>query len=184
MSSTVYLHISPFVIVTGTFSFMVSFLFHVAVWRAKRPRNQIAMLAAIFVFAPLCAFGALFILSHSSQSPTIWFVRDIFNIACVYIWHLSLSGIYVMSYPAIQASSPSLVIVCAVADNEPEGMELRKIHELFPADALYRDRFNDLHADNLITHMDGQTVPTLKGQFLRAIFIGYRKLLDLPVGEG
>lgn len=163
---------------------MCSFFIHIAIWRAGKPISHMASLATIFVFVPLFIFTALVIGGHVFHSPSSWFVRNPFNISYVFIWHLALSAIYIMSYPAIQAESPSLVIILAIEDSMPRGLNTRQIEDIFPPDALIKDRFDDLLAERFIQQAEAGYTLTTKGRILSAIFTTYRQLLALPIGEG
>lgn len=184
MLSTAYNNISPLVFIIGTFSFLCSFYVHIQIWRATRPTKQMALLAIIFVLCPLCIFLVLCIAGHVFHSPGSYFVRDPFNIFYVFVWHLALSAAYIMSYPAIQAESPSLVILLAIGKNMPGGMGAQQIKDIFPPDALIKDRFDDLLAERFMKRSEDRYVPTPKGQLLSAIFKNYRRLLALPRGDG
>jgi len=184
MLSTTYPHISPFVFIIGTFSFVCSFFVHLEIWRTLRPGKQMGLLTMIFVLGPVCLFISLFVAGQLFQSPGSWFVRNPFNLSCVFIWHLALSAAYIMSYPAIQAESPSLVMLLAIAESMPQGLNARQIENTFPPDALINDRANDLHAEGFMRRRGDQDIPTAKGRLLCGIFTSYRRLLGLPRGEG
>lgn len=176
--------ISSFVFIVGTVSFLGSFFIHLELWRTIKPRRQMALLGLIFVLAPATIYFALFVIAQATQPSGTWFVRDPFNLSYVFIWHLALSAAYIMSYPAIQAESPSLRILLAIADSRPGGLDARELEGLFPPDVLIKERFADLIAENLIQPDGNQYVPTRKGRALTTLFTGYRWLLDLPRGEG
>lgn len=177
-------HITLLVFLIGTASFLCSMLVHIQVWRALPHARTIARLFAIFVIWPALFFLALAGAGFIFESPGSWFIRNPANLSYVYIWHLELSAIYIMTYPAIQAQSPTLVLLLAIARNMPEGLDARQIREIFSSDALLHDRFADLVSDGFLICMGEEYTLTAKGRILRAIFFAYRRLMGLPRGEG
>jgi len=186
MTGAPYPHISPFVFVMGQLSFMVSFLVHLEIWRGLKPRRQIGLLAMIFVGGPLCLFAAFVVVGQGGPPAAgLEVVRDPWQILYAFIWHLALAAAYIMSYPAMQADAPSLTLLLAIAAKMPAGLDGRQIEGLFSPDALIDARVDDLLSDGLVQQAeDGQYSPTMKGRFFATIFMGYRRLLGLPMGEG
>lgn len=140
------------------------------------PRKQILWLGIIFIILP----AALYLLkviraAGDGGSEGIFFV---------FLWHVLLSLVYIMSYPAVQAECPTLKIVLSVADSMPNGMTIEDVGDIFSEDALLNERVEDLIRDGLIFLNEDKCVLSCKGYLLAAFFSGYRGLLGLPAGEG
>jgi len=176
--------VTLFTFLAGTASFLLAMLLHAVRWRIPLSARTTAGLFATFVAWPAAAYLVLFGLGHALQSPGSWFVRAPFHLLFVYVWHLALSAVYIMTYPAIQAESPSLVMMLAVAAKMPEGADMEDICQAFPPQSLLRDRLDDLLADGLLQDSGAGYVLSWKGQLLAAVFTNYRRLLGLPMGEG
>jgi hypothetical protein len=172
--------ISLAVIAIGTATFLGAFLVHAAVWRRGRPPREMTRLFAIFLALPfslyLAAALAVYVgdLTGASLYPFLF----------AFLWHLALSSAYIMTYPPIQAGCPSLKIVLLVKNAGPAGLSADEIRSLFSRDALFEERFYDLVKDGLVAFKYDAWGITLGGRVLSRLFIAYRCLLKLPLGEG
>ena len=165
--------VNPLVLIFGTCSFIAAFLIHALVWRLIKPRRQLISLGIIFIILPLSAFVL----------ASCFFVSK-FQLFLAGLWHLSLSSAYIATYPVFQAECPSLKIILAVASSMPDGMTAGAISNLFSQDALLEDRLEDLVNDGLAFVKNSEYSISLKGRLVVMFFSAYRRLLDLPPGEG
>ncbi len=164
----------PLVIALGTASFLVAFFLHAALWRRGRPEREMTRLFVIFAALPLpfyLAAGA----AGPGRAGLLLFA---------FLWHLALSAAYIMTYPPIQAGCPSLKIVLLVKGAGEKGLTADEIRSLFTRDALFEERFRDLVKDGLVAFKYDAWGITLGGRVLSRIFLAYRRLLKLPLGEG
>jgi hypothetical protein len=164
--------ITPRVMIAGAFVFFACFLLHCLIWRLRRPEREIGWLALIFILLPACCWAVAKVLLCFNP-PGLLFA---------YLEHCALSAAYIMSYPAIEADSPSLKIIRVVAA-APAGMNSAEIKKLFGGDMAhgFKER---LKKEAFITG-NGQTEAlTAKGRVWVGIFSAYRSLLGLPEGKG
>lgn len=176
--------ISPLVFLVGASTFLGAMLIHIQIWRAFPAARTISKLFLIFVICPTAIVLTLFLAGHIFRSPGSWFVRNPFNLLHVCICHLAMSAIYIMTYPAIQAKSPSLVLLLKIHERMPAGLDAEAIKGIFPHDSLLHARFDDLITDGLLEKTGKGYSLTATGRLLRTIFTTYRRILGLPVGEG
>lgn len=104
------------VLISGLLIFIACLAAHVIVWRVRRPGNAPVALAVIFfVLSPLPGVLTVRYLPGLAASITSggW--------AAAYLLHISLSSAYIMSYPAVEAVSPSLVIALMLGRAGPGG---------------------------------------------------------------
>ena len=102
----------------------------------------------------------------------------------VYLLHYVLSLAYILSYPAAQASSPSLTILLFIRHSMPQGVTKEDISSFLRNQSL-EHRINDLISENLVREKkDGRLEPTKKGHLLLKMFILFRKAYGLPIGKG
>jgi len=98
------------------------------------------------------------------------------------IFHISLTLAYMITYSAIEADSPSLVMVMAIANSGPNGMDAKEFEATLNDDLLIRPRIMDLITDKMAYKEDGRYRLTKKGLLFANIFIYYRRLLRAPKG--
>jgi len=93
---------------------------------------------------------------------------------------LALGAAYIMTFPAASAKSPTIMIYYLLHKHKgltPEELKTKLAAEM----DLKGDRMKDLSADGLYSS-SGR--PSAAGRILGYVFWSYRKLLDMPVGEG
>ena len=98
------------------------------------------------------------------------------------MFFVSLLLAYMITYTALEADSPSLVMVMTIGSAGPEGLDKKKFDRLMSDDTLIVPRIEDLVLDKMV-YMDGDKYRlTPKGVLMARIFVFYRKLLGAPKG--
>jgi hypothetical protein len=169
------------VIISGFCVFLTSMLLHVMVWRIFSPRSYFKALPAVFLAIPAAAVIAA--ASTPLFSLYLGFMDGVDWLAAFFL-HLSLAAAYIMTYPALQANSPSLVMILHIEASMPEGLTSGELGGLFDAQGLVGDRIEDLKTSGLIKVEGSRCAITPKGRALLAPFIILRRLLGLPAGLG
>lgn len=164
------------ILLPGISAFMVSFVVHLIVWRIKVPNKQVRVLFGIFFFVPAMILivywiGLFFGLFEVKTAITFGEYLQIF-ILCV-----SLTQAYIATYPALQADSPSLLIILKIAEARSDGLDPESLNQKVNDDVLIIPRIRDL-ADEHVIYLDGDTYKlTKKGYIVAGLFDFYRKLL-------
>jgi hypothetical protein len=173
--------ITSLTFVIGSASFTVSFLAHLILWRVYRPRRELNWLVCIFFLLPIvCYLGLLFILPQVKGSLIVGW-PSIFYIS---LWHILLSLVYLLSYPAVQSPCPSLKIILLISKVMPSGLSFAELNESFSHGQLYGDSFSNLKDDGMLYIENDRYHISHKGRWLVIFFTVYRKLFGLPEGEG
>jgi hypothetical protein len=159
-----------------------AFLIHLIVWRVHLPRRQTKVLLSIFagvlIGVPLCFFAAgQFLAGLEPLMPSG--VSDWLRIV---LFHVSVTLAYMITYSAIEADSPSLVMVMAIAKAGAEGMDAREFDATLNDDLLIKPRVEDLITDRMAYVEEGRYRLTGKGVLFANIFVHYRRLLKAPKG--
>lgn len=170
------------VLVYGLILFCLSFLLHVVLWKIKLPKRQTKGLLQIF-FGTL--IGGLFVLWINSQY-FYFFVMYVPNTFIEYlhisVLFISLAFVYVVTYPAIEADSPSLVMIMTIANAGVNGLDKKEFERILNDDLLVKPRLKDIIADKMAYLESGKYKLTPKGILLTYIFVIYRKILNAPKG--
>lgn len=156
----------------GAFAGLI--LIHVVVWRLFKVRKQILWLFLIFLGIPTVVFlGGL----ATRSAPIEWM-----------LWYLlifTVSSCYILFFPAIQAESPTLVMVRYLDKHKATGGATRdEIMAKMCSDQPLRDRLKDLQENGLIRASGGPQKLSGSGRLVAACFYYYRWAMGLPIGEG
>ena len=145
--------------------FLLGFLVHLAVWRVRRPRRQILVLAVLFGALVPC-------LGRFAGAPSL-------------LLYALLATAYLLSYPAAQAHCPSLEILSFVAARGDEGASLPEILGQFTAKDLVGSRVQDLLDEGLLVEVPGRLpVLTWRARLVLRMMVALRRILGLPEGQG
>ena len=173
--------ISFFPIFYSIILFLFIFIIHVFIWRIFNPKQQITLLFFMFIIIPvfiiLLGYGILIF-----YKTKFLFINDLLLMLLLY---LAFAGVYIQTYPAIQAFSPSLLIVYLIGKNKNPISKV-KIKSIMTADNLITNKIYELEQEGFI-NINKKTNSfslTKKGKLLANIFLWYRKLLGLKEGDG
>ncbi len=166
----------------GLLLVFVGFLPHWIRWRLAPPADSarvlvISLLAGIFG-------GLLLILLLGWAEPRVadLLPEGALGVAHAVLLSLAVAAAYVMTYPAIEVESPTLVIVQAISRRGPEGLARAELFEQLNDSVLVEPRIQDLLDERLAVRDGDRIRPTDRGRLLARVFIGWRTLLGAPKG--
>lgn len=169
------------VLICGFTLFIIAFTLHILIWRVKRPKNTAK--ALIILFNSILLFGIIVLLWLAYSYPDLSILpRDFISYLYIIILFLSLFVSYILSYPAIEADSPSLVITTRIAQAGKAGLSYEKIRELLKDDLLVEPRLKDLISAGFVDLNNSVYKINTKGVFFIQPFIIYRNFLELGKG--
>ncbi|MDA8104769.1 MAG: hypothetical protein M0Z71_05260 [Nitrospiraceae bacterium] len=171
------------VILSGFLMFFACVVLHVFIWRVRLSMISSLILVAIFIFIPSAVL--LSIIFVAGVFPGF---RDVLPdpvvLVEVLVLHISLSLAYIANYPAVRAISPSLEVMLFVWSSPGGKMTQPEIEKKFSDTTLVNARVDDLMIYRLLIAREGRYELTGFGRLIILGFIGYRKMLGLPAGEG
>lgn len=162
--------------------FFLAFILHLVLWKIHLPKRQTKALLQIF-FGTLIV-GILFLINISSFVPEAGDLipqktSEYFHISLFFI---SLTLSYMITYSALEADSPTLVMVMTIEKAGQEGLDKKEFDQKLNDDILVKPRIRDLITDKM-AYLDGEKYKlTSKGVLFARIFILYRRLLNAPKG--
>jgi hypothetical protein len=158
--------------------FCFAFMLHLVIWKMQLPKRQTRTLLIVFFGSFMVVMGACLILGVSRNI----FPKNPYEYLQIILMYTPLTLAYIITYSALEADSPSLVMIRIIANAGPEGLLKSKFDELMTDDLLVFPRLGDLVRDGMAL-VEGNTYTiTPKGSIFVKLFIFYRKLLKAPLG--
>ncbi|MDP8261796.1 MAG: hypothetical protein P9M13_00655 [Candidatus Ancaeobacter aquaticus] len=171
------------VLLLGSALLFVAFFLHVLLWNIRIPKHQVRSLLVLFFFTLIFGLFAIFLIS-SMQIPDIFIITRMSVYLHVCFFYVSVVLVYIVTYPAIEVDSPSLVIIMSVAHARADGLAKDKLYTLLTNDVLVKPRVDDLIFEDMLT-LDGDRLRiTKKGSMFIRIFVMYRKIMNLNQSNG
>ena len=154
----------------GLFTYLPFHLTHVVIWRVSPPRRDAMELFAYLILLPV-ALGLLWI-GFGGTLP--WSAA---------LLHALIAANYIAIYPAFQASSPTVHVVCQLWDN-PDGLPTTAV-EKSVCDVTHLDhRVEDLRRSGMLVQTPTGWGLSRSGRLLAVFFQTYRRALGLQRGAG
>jgi hypothetical protein len=164
------------ILYTGLSLLFIAFILHLLIWKIYLPHKQTKALLLIF-FATF-GLGLGFII----YNPGVITFDSPWQYLHVAIFFISFTLSYVITYSAIEADSPSLVIVNLIHAAGENGLPEDDLKNYLTDDILVHPRIRDLYRDQLVFDENGKIFLTPKGKRFVRIFIFYRWLLNAKKG--
>ena len=156
---------------------LTAFLLHLLVWRVRLPGRQTRALLVIFagtwVAAALLWWGDVFPAGIRPSGPE-------FSTSGMLLASLAMA--YVITYSALEADSPSLVMVGMIQKAGPEGLPREKFLEMAGNEVLIDPRLRDLVLNRQCRLEEGKYILTFKGIGMLRLIMFWRRLLGTGKG--
>jgi hypothetical protein len=154
----------------------VAVLVQLIIWRVRLPQRQSQAIARIFAATFVIELAAVAALRPS-------FLAASFS---VYVYatfaYLILTLCYIITYTAVEADSPTMLIMDRATAAGAQGITRQFLREELTDEALVWNRVEDLAGDGLIRDAGRRYDLTGAGRALVRIFIFQRRLLRLGKG--
>lgn len=161
---------------------LVAFAIHVARWRHGLPNRPAQTLIVLMVGTILAGWTVVLVSSLAFVSLRQWTPGDVFAWIQALLLALAMAAAYVMTYPAIEVESPTLLIIEAIGRSGAEGIPESRLFEVLDDSVLLQPRLDDLVLEGLAVIENGRYRPTAKGIALATLFTGWRRILGLGLG--
>ena len=158
----------------------LAFMLHVVLWRIRLPKRQTRTM--LLLFFTVMIIGNIVLLSSSITILNVSAPSSLLECLHISLFFTSLTLAYMITYSAMEADSPSLVIITSIARAGSSGIAKEDFDEALNDDVLVKPRINDLLRDEM-AYLDGDRYRlTPKGIRFARIFIVFRGLLKAPKG--
>jgi hypothetical protein len=164
------------VLVYGMSLFISAFLIHPAIWRLRLPKKQVNALLMIFSLAFVLGVSLVFKYPELIKWD-IYPSKNIFEIFQLFFLYATLSVAYILSYPAVEVDSPTLIIIKAVFDSGAAGLDKSKLERIADNELLILPRIRDMVFDKMVYIKDGKYRLLPKGLIMAKLFLFYRNII-------
>ncbi len=160
----------------------LAFVLHVIVWRLRVPKRQGR--GILTIFAVTLSVGLVFAVSAGYTEGNFWerACDQLLRSSNWILLYISCTLAYLISFTAIEADSPSLVMVKHILETGDEGLVPGTLRDRIANDELVVPRISDLVRDKMVVQEQGCLLLTPKGRFLSRLFSFQRRLFRLGAG--
>lgn len=155
---------------------LLAFLIHLFVWRVRLPKSQTGALLGIFIIV-MIAGTAFIIVRPDLIRWSLCASRNIPEMLQFILLFISISVCYIISYPAVEVDSPTLLIIKAVSEKGCLGLDKSELESRMKDDILVLPRINDMLQDGMIIREGEGYKLTRKGSAIARIFLFYRSII-------
>lgn len=145
---------------------------HVVLWRTLRVRHEVLWLLVCLLILPTILWTTGFQFFHEFTPPLI----SLF-------FHWLIAANYIAIYPAFQASSPTIHILCVAAKHQ-DGISMDLLIQKLSHLSQLENRLNHLTASRLLIRDNQELRLSPSGKIIAYFFVNFRKFLGLTRGEG
>lgn len=162
-------------LVYGVAIVAAGFLAHLAIWRVRVPRRQTRAVLAVFFGTMLAGLA----LPSVAPVPPPGGPAEY---AAVVLFVVAMTLGYTITYSALEADSPTLVLIRLIAAAGPDGLSEKELEAGADDGLLILPRLADLVRDGHVTR-DGDVYQlTEKGRRFVAVFRTFRRVLGADKG--
>jgi hypothetical protein len=158
------------------------FLLHWIRWRLAPPADSARVLVISWLAGIFGGLLLILLLGWAEPRVAALLPDGPLGIAHAVLLSLALAAAYVMTYPAIEVESPTLVIIQAISRRGAEGLARAALFEQLNDSVLVAPRIQDLLDEKLAVRDGDRIHSTSRGRFLARVFIAWRALLGAPKG--
>ena len=162
------------VLLTGAGLLAFSFLVQLVVWRLFRPQRQLRALLILYAIMPLLVCAA----AWTAGQP---FTFSAAGVARVVLFYVSISLAYFVAHCAIDSGSPTLDIICYVAEAGPAGCSDAELSANF-GPLVMANRFALVEHGGMMQADQDVFRLTPAGRFYARLFDDASRIFGLPRG--
>lgn len=166
----------------GSLLFVIAFALHLIIWRIHLPKRQTKVLLLVF-------FGVLgcgsFIFHKYALKLSILGLHPpgvMSGYFQIWLYFISLTLAYMITYSAIEADSPSLLIIKKISEAGASGLSKEILEREMDDNVLIKPRLKDLLIDRMAEQNEGKYRLRPKGFLVARVFIFYRNLIRANKG--
>jgi hypothetical protein len=151
-------------------------------WRIHVPKRQAKVLFLLFLGVLCCGF---FICWKYGTKLSIFGFHPPTTLAQylqISMYFLSLTLAYMITYSAVEADSPSLIMIMRISDAGKQGLPKESLEREIDDGVLIEPRLTDLLVDKMANVHEGRYRLRVKGILMARVFVFYRHMMGAGKG--
>jgi len=148
---------------------------HLAWWRLRLPKNQLATLLKLFL-AVFFAWIAFLLLAARMRLADGMLPSPV-QAVHIALFYLAMAFSYVGAFTTIDADSPSLRMTLAVYNAGAQGLSRQELVRNWGLEQFFVSRVQRLVDDRMLTLSHGRYQLLPKGKLLMRLVVAYRKVM-------
>ncbi|MFA6583402.1 MAG: hypothetical protein WCS77_03810 [Elusimicrobiaceae bacterium] len=169
-------------LIWGFAIFADGLLVQLLVWRFRRPQRQTKAMLLLMFGVALTAGLAFFLNPGGFSVFSVPSPQTPLETAHALSLTVSLILAWMITFSAVEADSPSLVIMRRIKEAGPAGLDKNDLYQYLNDELLLTPRIRDLITDKMAVETNGCYALTAKGARMTRLFIFWRKLFKLDKG--
>ncbi len=162
--------------------FSVATIIHLTIWKINIPKKQEWVLLKIYYGTLILAVILFYELSYYLKSSNVLIPIGYLDYLHIVIFFTAITLAYLITYSALNADSPSIVMILKLADAGECGLNKNDLEKYMNDEILVIPRIEDLLKTNMVRKERNIYTITGKGIIFVRIFIFYRKLIRASMG--
>jgi hypothetical protein len=162
--------------------FGLAFISHVILWRIHLPKRQAKVV--LFIFSGFLCCGSLLFLKYGAELSVFGLhpPSDLVGFLPFWLYYISLTLAYMITYSAVEVDSPSLIVITRIAEAGRPGLTQEGLDHLMDDEILVEPRLKDLLTDKMAVIHEGKYRLSKKGMMIAQLFRLYRTVLRANKG--
>ena len=168
------------ILFVGALLSIVPVLLHWLVWRVYLPHRQTRAIVLIFL-----AVDALLLLGLAQQQGSLSGAPGapaLLVYLHIGLFMFALLCCYVITYTALEADSPTIVMVKMLDEAGPDGLPVETFLARLDDNVLVLPRIRDLERDHMVRVVGGRYHMTPKGRYMALTFNTFARILGVGLG--
>lgn len=166
----------------GSLLFGLGLVVHVVIWRVHLPKRQAKVIFLLFTGFLCC--GSYILWKYRQGLSILGFhpPSDLAQYLQFWIYYVSLTLAYMITYSAVEADSPSLIMIMRISEAGKEGLPKESLEREIDDSVLIKPRLKDLLVDKMAEVHDGRYRLRGKGILMARLFTFYRNMMRAGKG--
>ena len=162
--------------------FLTAFVLQLLVWRVRTPRRHARAIVIVFLVVLVAYLSAFALIQGRLPGLATWLPACPGEGVRLILLVLSLLAAYVITYSALEADSPTLIMVRELGRAGAEGLDRDRFHRSMNDAALVIPRVEDLLRDGMARLEGARYVLTFKGRLITLVIMAHRQLMARGAG--
>ncbi|MBW1742170.1 MAG: hypothetical protein JRJ47_01910 [Deltaproteobacteria bacterium] len=166
----------------GSLLFGLGLVVHFVIWRIHLPKRQAKIIFLLFTGFLCCGSYILWKYRQELSILGLHPPGDLAQYLQFWVFYVSLTLAYMITYSAIEADSPSLIIIMRIHEAGSSGLAKENLEGVMNDRVLIEPRMKDLLVDKMADFQEGKYRLTKKGVMIARLFAFYREIMKMGKG--